>query len=241
MAWLIIILGSFAAGMIQISVGFGAAVLLMSIFPYCFDMITAAAISGVICLYISGRMVWQYRKSIDWHVILTPTVCYAATNIIMIRLLGALDLRLLTIAFGGFLIILSLYYLFFSKKATIQGTRLTTIGCSLISGACAGLFGVGGPMMALYFLAVLDTWDRYMGCLQMLFVVANVVSLITRISSGIYTVGLIPATVVGILFVSIGAWVGNSITQKLNADTLRKIVYLFVGISGIVTIVQHLF
>lgn len=169
MTWLIIIVSALAAGVLQITVGFGAAVLLMSGLPYCVDMITAAAISGTICLYVSEKLAWQYRGSISWNIILLPAICYTVMNIIMIQLLDLFNMRLLIIAFGAFLVILSAYYLIADKRVVLKKTLGTTVACSLASGICAGLFGVGGPLIALYFLATLNTWENYIGCLQIFF------------------------------------------------------------------------
>jgi predicted permease len=42
------------------------------------------------------------------------------------------------------------------------------------------------------------------------------------------------------LWVFAGKQLGNRIAGKLNAETMKKVVYLFVGISGVINLVQEL-
>ena len=51
---------------------------------------------------------------------------------------------------------------------------------------------------------------------------------------------MIPTALVGLVAIIIGRVVGERIAKRLDAERLRRIIYIFVGISGAVTLVSHL-
>ena len=61
-----------------------------------------------------------------------------------------------------------------------------------------------------------------------------------RVSEGIYTFDLLPYTLVGIVGITLGKLLGLRVLDKLDIDRMRRIVYAFVGISGVVNLVSNL-
>ena len=66
----------------------------------------------------------------------------------------------------------------------------------------------------------------------------SVVNLITRIANGIYTLNLLPLTLVGLAGILVGKVIGLKILNRLEPDRIRRIVYAFVGISGVITVLK---
>ena len=79
-----------------------------------------------------------------------------------------------------------------------------------------------------------------MGCLQFLFVVTGVVSLGARFGSGMFRAELLPYVAVGIAGTVVGMWLGERICRRLNADAMRVATYIFVGVSGLILLLQQL-
>ena len=63
----------------------------------------------------------------------------------------------------------------------------------------------------------------------------------TRISQGYYTLDLIPLTILGLISINVGKSIGLKLLDKMDADLVRKVVYLFVGVSGVLKVVQNIF
>ena len=227
-------------GFVQTLTGFGAGVILMTVLPYVFGVIRAGALNASVCLGLNAVLAYQHRSRLEWKKIVFPGILYIVGTAIGIRMTGDFNVRFLTILFGLFLIAMAVYFLAFAKKAVIRPTPLAALLCCGVSGIFAGLFGIGGPMMALYFVQITDDHDSYIAALQTVFTVNGCLSLIQRVSRGLYTADLIPYTLVGLALVLVGKRFGQRFVEKINVETFKKTVYAFVGISGIVSIVQQL-
>ena len=62
----------------------------------------------------------------------------------------------------------------------------------------------------------------------------------TRAANGIITADLLPASAAAIAAILIGERVGLLLAGKMKPDLLRKMVYLMVFISGVITILNNI-
>lgn len=239
-SWLLVAAAALLGGIAQTVTGFGSGIVMASILPYAFGMLQAPALSSAISLLLSATLAFRYRENIDWRAVLVPAALYIAASVTIIHLVRRMNLRVLGAVFGLFLILLCVYYLFGENRFPMPGGRTMLVVCSVVSGLTGGLFGIGGPLMALYFLERTDSREAYMADLQMLFLVTGASGLIARIANGIYTVDLILPTVLGVAAISLGRVAGNVVAERLDAGTLKRAIYIFVGLSGLVTLVKQL-
>ncbi len=240
MTYAIMALAALAGGIIQPLTGFGSAVILMVAAQYFFDITIAPGVVAAICMFQSGIMAWNRRKSIDLKQILPPIALYTVCSLAVINLLGSMDLHVLTAAFGGFLMLLALYFLFIAKRVSLKPGLAAGMLCSGFSGCCAGAFTVGGPMMALYFVAIARDKDTYVANMQFLFAATNLTNLAMRAVRGLYGAQYLPVTAVGVIFVLVGMVIGSALSKRMNGDVARQVVYIGVGVSGLVTLLQQI-
>ena len=240
MPWYGLLALTTVSGLVQSLTGFGAGIVMMLFLPSFFTMLQAPALSCAICLGLTAPMAWKFRAYIQPKLILPPLIAYEVGAMTTLNFVSRLDLGVLGIAFGAFLIILSLYFLFLSKNITVQPSLKSAAVCGTLSGICNGLFGIGGPMMAIYFLAITDTKESYSGNQQCLFFITTIINLIIRMQKGFYTLDLIPFTLIGMVGIGLGMRIGLKILSRINSAVLKKIIYAFVGISGIITMFDHL-
>ena len=223
-------------GTVQTVTGFGGGVVMMLALPYFFGMVQAPAISSIICMGLTYALAWKFRKYVNYRSVLVPAVAYVICSVATISVVDRIDMEIMTLAFGVFLIVLSVYSLVFSKRIRMDANWRTGLFCGAVSGVLSGLFGIGGPLMAVYFVAATDSKETYIGSTQFLFSLGGTVNFLTRIFRGIYTLDMVPLTLAGILAISLGKLIGLKIVAKLDPETIRKLVYLFVGISGAITV-----
>lgn len=240
MLWIVMTMGTAFAGVVQTVTGFGSVVLMMLMFPFFFDMIDAPALALSINMLYCFILCWKFRRDIDWHATLLPTLTYSSISFLVTGLVKEADLRLLLIAFALFLVVLSLYLLFVSDKVKMKKPGVSVgVAFGVLAGTSAGLFAIGGPPMAPYMMAATKDHRAYVASMQLMFSVTNVVNVAGRMVNGIYNWSLWPYILTGSIFIIIGMYLGELVAKRLNPQKLRVIVYSFVGISGLILLLQH--
>ena len=236
MTGIVVFGAAMAAGAIQAVTGFGAGIIMMLFFPSFFPVLEAGALSAAINLTATGATSWKYRKKIEFRLTVVPSVFFIFAATAALSLVSYVSTDILLKLFGAFLVMLSIYFLTTSGNLNVRGILLTAGICSLISGVASGLFGIGGPPMVVYFLAVLQDKKRYLGTIQFFFFITGSYNFILRILKGIYTAKMIPYTLLGIVAVMIGKHIGEKIVDRINRDTMQKVIYVFLGLTGLMNL-----
>lgn len=237
---LIVFAGAMIGGLVQSVTGFGCGVVMMIFMPMLFNLLQASAITSALSIALTVSLAFRFRKSLEIGKLILPSVIYIVLCNTMIWISTSLNTQYLLLAFGIFLLLLAAYFFFARNRVKLPGTPATAVAVSSLSGVTAGLFGIGGPLMAPYFLSVTKTKEGYIALIQTLFACSTVISLISRILHGIYTIELLPATLTGMTGVILGRQVGLKILDRINIETMSNLVYIMMGLSGILTILTNL-
>lgn len=227
---------AFMAGLIGGVTGFGAGTVQMMVLPWFFPLNVAAGISGFICCTLTAVMFWRYRKHVRPKKVILPIFFFAIGSFCSISFSTEVDQALMKKVMGVFLIVLSIYFLFFQKKKVEQVGIVTAVIFSVISGVCDGLFSIGGPLMVIVFLARSECKEEYLGNTQLHFFVTLVINCALRVHNGIVTTAHIPYIGIGILMILLGFLAANRIADRINGEQLRKIVYAAVGLAGVINL-----
>lgn len=228
------------AGFVQSITGFGSSVVMMMVMPWFMDVLPASALSGAATLGLTSMMAWKYRKKMQLRSILLPLSVYCTASVAAVNIAGELDMELISMLMGLFFIALSVFFLFFSGRVKLKDNAPTALICGAVAGTISGLFSLGGPLMTLYFISVTEDREDYLARSQVMYFITGSVILISRVFKGIYTADLIPLTLVGMLGVNLGKAIGLRVAERINAAVFKKLVYLSVGIAGLVTVLEHL-
>ena len=51
---------------------------------------------------------------------------------------------------------------------------------------------------------------------------------------------LLPTAGLGMVCILLGLWIGTRLSRKMSGDVARQVVYIGVGVTGLVTLVQEL-
>lgn len=232
MVWCAVFAAGVLAGAVNALTGFGAGIMMMTALPSFFDMLAAPALSTASITPINVLQAWKYRSRIQWSICLFPSILYLICSITAIRIAGDMDLRLLKMALSVFLILLALYLLLLADRVSITPSMKSAVLCSIFSGFCSGWFGIGGPMMALYFLSATKTKEDYVACIQFLFAFTNLVNILYRAHLGIYTPDLVLVVLAAVLGTMVGRRLGLMIFRRIDREKMKKLVYLFLGVAG---------
>ncbi|WP_057888275.1 sulfite exporter TauE/SafE family protein [Companilactobacillus mindensis] len=236
MSWiLIMILAATMAGFVQGVTGFGSGIVMMIFLPYLLPINQSAGVSTLTMLIANAMVVWRYRKYLKWQKLAIPFGIYIVTAICSLFLSQSLASNHLKLLLGILLVVLSLYYSLMNiRSITVKNIPIyVMIIFSLISGFFNGMFGIGGPLMALYFLTISDSKENYLASIQTFFLVDTFIMTTLRFSSGILDLSSIKFVLVGIIGAIIGTILANRLVQHLNIKFMTLFIYVFIGVSGL--------
>ena len=101
-----------------------------------------------------------------------------------------------------------------------------------------GLFGMQGPPAVLYFVETTETKEEYMAVAQTYFLIGNIMMTIYRAYYGFLTQTVLNDSCLGILGVIAGTILGSYAFKKMSLPILRKIIYTYMAISGIICLLS---
>lgn len=229
---------SIGGGFIQTTAGFGFGIFVMVFFPLYLPVLQASGLSSVIMIFLLSNLAWRYRKYAQLKQALLPAALYLVVSTTVIRLAPSFDLTGINFWLGIFMILIAFYLAFMSKKISVQANFGTAAICSSLSGVADGLFGIGGPPMTVYFMAVFGNEKmRYLGTIQCFFWATNLINSLNRLSSGIFLSSTLILTIPGVIGQFIGVFFGSKVVKRINAEQLRLFVYGFLGVAGVLTCV----
>ena len=142
--------------------------------------------------------------------------------------------------FGVFQVALCAYYFLIAKRLQSRASVATGVVCGFFSGVTASLFGVGGPLLAVFLLAASADKESYTGNMQFVFLITNSVIFFNKMANGLFPASLLPITAAATVGILIGQVIGVRLTDRLDGERMKTVVYGFIGISGVVTILQQL-
>lgn len=233
MIWIVILM-AFLGGMVQGITGFGGGIVMMMVFPMLFPLTQAAGINGAILMFLNGTMVYVYRKHLNIKMVLPVFLLSILVSSMTIKVAAGASPVIIKRMFGGFLLLLSIYYLFIKKDGRPAPMNLfVSLLFLTVSAVCDGLFAVCGPMLVIYFLARCEERYEYLANLTTSFLLLGGYNTCFRIYTGILQPEHVPFILCGAASVITGGLLAKKFADKLNAAVLTKAIYIMIFISGI--------
>ncbi len=221
------------AGFVNGVTGFGLAIIMMMTLPYLFPIPQSAAISAAAGLSMNVYLAVRYRAGTNVKAAVVPAILCLAICSLAIKFSLAVDPSLLKRVFGVFFIILAVYFLLSKPKEYRAFSTPAKLAFIVLTGLCDGLFGIGGPPMVLYFLATTKSREEYMGTLQLFFLISATYNTCFRVANGILLPEHAPIVFAGMAIILIGTFLGSKVADRLDAQLVRKLIYVMIGICGI--------
>lgn len=236
----IVILVATVGSTIQRVTGFGFGIFAMLFLTRIITVYGEAnALSGLLSFTSTLIVALAHAKKVDWKNLLFPCIGFAVISVPSILLMKKLDNRVLLIMLGAALILLSGYMFFFSSKIKIKPSPFTGLAAGGFSGILGGIFSMGGPPVVIYFMqSEGDDKDRYLATIQMYFLLSNVYGTTVKAINGFITKEVLILAAFGTVGMIAGIFIGKLIFKKLRVDILRRVVYCFMAVAGVVNIVS---
>ena len=237
---IVFLLTALAAGLIQGVTGFGSGIVQMMSYPLYWPVPAAAAISTCVSVPLNVNMLLTYMCEVRWRKVLLPVMPYLALCSAAISYSRQADPVLVKKLFGVLLILLAIYYLTPNRNRTGIKKPLglpVSIIYIAVSAVCDAFFGIGGPLMVLYFLNKTEGAKEYYGTISAFFLINGIYTTVYRFAGGILALEHLPYIAMGIPAILIGVILAHRLVSRLNDGMIRKCTYVMIGITGIINIV----
>ena len=83
-----------------------------------------------------------------------------------------------------------------------------------------------------------ESKEEYLATIQAYFTITNIYAFAMRAAGGLVTAEALRYAAWGVPAIALGVFLGRRAFRALNADRLRFVVYLFMALSGVVTLVR---
>ena len=233
---LLILIGA-GAGFVQRVAGFGLGIFAMLFLPYLMPHTAAAAVACLFSCCTSSYNAVKHRKSVHFSTLL-PLLAGALVVVpIAVRFSTKVPDDRLKPLLGAVLILLSIYFLFFSRRIHIRPNVPAGLLCGGMGGALSGLFSAGGPPIVLYLIHATEDKAVYFATIQFYFAVNNIYTTAVRAANGIITGPVLLCAAVGVIGCFAGDRIGSRVFDRLDGQKVKLVIYAGMILSGVLMIV----
>jgi uncharacterized membrane protein YfcA len=192
------------------------------------------------CPFVIILLLYHYRKSVNLKLTLLPLAFYFPVYFAALTMAVLIRADFLKPILGIFLLGMAIYLIFFSGKFTIRAGVLSAFVCAALSAIVDAFFGMGGPPMVVYFLTITKSKEEYLGTLQVYFTIVMLYGIAVRIQKGQITASMTPLIACGVFALMVGVLLGGKVAGRIDAQMMKKLIYGFIGVAGIITFVTSL-
>ncbi len=236
----IVLIAFFAAlsSFVQRVTGFGFGIVMMTMLPYVMPTYgEATALSGILAACMAIVPAVRHRRYVRLRKFLPILLTFLVLSFFSVKVLTVVDGHSLKRIFGVVLVFVSIYLFFISDKVHLKPTMPVQVSMGALSGVLGGMFAMQGPPAAVYFMASSESKEEYIGATQWYFVTGNLMMTLYRWHSGFVTVPVLESALIALPAVALGLWIGTVVYGRLHGNALRKVVYLFLAVAGVLSAV----
>jgi uncharacterized membrane protein YfcA len=234
---LYIILLATGASFVQRTVGFGFGIFIMTALPFLMPSYgEAVTLSGLLSLTSATVVMLKYIRYVTWKRLLPIFGAFVVMSTLAIFFLDRIEGRMMRMILGVMLILISLYFTFFKEKLQklIRPTKGWQLGTGAASGVMGGLFAMHGPPVDLYLISSEPDKDHYMGMIQTYAVITNISMLAVRAFNGYVTQVVGMTYLYALAGLAAGVLLGNWAFKHIPNRLFTYVVYVYIGISGLI-------
>lgn len=231
----------FAASVVQGVSGFAFGMVVLMVFPYLFGYTKSLVLAALMATLVMLYNAFLYRKTIDWTWIPKWLLVYVVADLMGVLVLKRVgDHPIWYPLMGGIFILMALYLLWGQKIIHVQPGLSSLVVLSVLSGLIMGAFGVGGPLMAAFFLEATDSKEYYLGTSQLVLGLTLAIDFLLRVINGMFTVDLVGYTFLGVVSMAAGLYIAKALVSRMDALTMRKIICLVMMADGVFMLFHNL-
>ena len=227
----------FAASVVQGISGFAFGLIVLMVFPTLFGYTNALVLANLMTMVLLIYNSILYRKYCAWRWLPLGIPAFAVADLFGVLVLKRVgDAPIWYMLLGILFILMAVYLMWGQERLPIKVNKTTLVVFSLVTGVLVGAFGVGGPIMAAFFLVATKSKEEYLGTIQVVSFFGMALDMVFRIATGMVTLELLKLTGLGLVFLIAGVLVAKRLVRFIDARMLRRIVCVLMVLNGVVTL-----
>ncbi|MBR4619364.1 MAG: sulfite exporter TauE/SafE family protein [Salinivirgaceae bacterium] len=225
------------ASFVQRVSGFGFGIFIMTMLPHLMPSYgEATTLSGMLSAAQSLYVLVAIYRLIDWKRVIPILLTFLVVSFFAVQYVSMASDTHLKHLLGLILLVMSAYFLIISDKIHLRPTIPIQLSMGTLSGVMGGLFAMQGPPAVLYFVASESDKERYLAQTQVYFFIGNVFMTVYRAQCGFCTPLVGWCWLYALVGVVIGSWIGKKVFDRIPSPALRKVIYAYMAVSGIVAL-----
>lgn len=217
--------------------GFGSSLFFVPIASYFLDFHSVLGITALFHVSSNLTKIAFFRKGFDKELVISigvPAMLFVITGAFLSKFI---ETKILEIALGLFLIVVSLVFLIF-KKLAVKPTLSNSIVGGIFSGFIAGLLGTGGAIRGITLAAYNLRMEVFISTSAIIDLgIDSSRSVVYYLNGYVHTHDLYLVPI--LLVVSIvGTFIGKKILTRISEKQFKSIVLVLVLVTGIVTLTK---
>ena len=233
---ILIVLVSAGAGFVQRVAGFGLGIFAMLFLPYLMPSGVVVVGACLLSCCTSSYNAIKYRKNIHFSTMLPPLAAALVVIPIMVRFSMRVPEERMKLLLGAALILLSIYFILFSKRIHIRPSVPAGLLCGVMGGTMSSLFSMGGPPIVLYLVHALEDKTAYFATIQFYFAINNIYTTAVRVANGIITGQMLLVFAISVVACFAGNRIGGLVFDKLDSEKIKLVIYIGMIVSGVTMI-----
>ena len=226
------------ASFIQSVTGFGFGIVAMIFLPSFLLYTEANVLSTILSSATSVAMVLTLYKKISFKNLLFPFMGSITANYFAVTFVKSAKSELLALLLGIALVVLSVYFFFFSNKIKIRPSWYAGLTAGLLSGVLSGLFSIGGPPVVVYYMQSEEDTDSYLATISAYFILSGITTVTMKAAAGFVTERVLWGAMLGIAVMLVGAFFGKKTQNKMKPLAIKKAVYAVMALSGVINVIS---
>ncbi|WP_026525969.1 sulfite exporter TauE/SafE family protein [Butyrivibrio sp. MB2005] len=220
--------------------GFANTLVFTSILGFGINNVNISPVELVLGFPSNVILTWSNRKKLNPRIYVPLIILTILGSIPGAFLLKNVDAHVIKIIFGVVVVLVGIEMLLKEyDKLNLKYSTLALFIIGMTGGLMCGLFGVG-VLMAVCVSKVTETSSEFKANLSIIFIVENIVRIITYAFVGIITPDSLKLAFILIPFMLIGVFTGMKSATLLDEKKVKKLVIVLLILSGISLIAKNL-
>ncbi len=230
----------FASSLVRALSGFGGALIAMPFLVAMFGIRTAAPLMAVIGTANTAILLLYHRRYSSFRTIKWLIPGMIAGIPMGLFLLRRANDTVMQVILGLFITVYAIYSLAGKKIFAIGNSKKWALVFGFTSGLVNGAYNTGGPPVVIYGTACSWPQRQFKGNLQIIFLIAVILTVSGHLLAGNITADLAPLLLRAVPGSLLGLVAGNILSHRVNQAAFGRIVLLLLLVIGMKQIITAL-